>query len=142
MPLQSISAASEALGVHPRTLMAYERIGLVRPARRSNRRYYSADELRWLGCVQTLNHEGGISLQGLSTLLRFVPCWAIRSELRAGSEPAPATTSIETRLDRVRRAYAGAAPEYCQSCGVYRESRGPCRDALRAAGTVPAETSS
>ena len=40
--------------------------------------HYSAPELRWLGCVQELNREGGISLQGLSTLLRFVPCWAVR----------------------------------------------------------------
>jgi MerR family transcriptional regulator/heat shock protein HspR len=141
VPLQPIGPASETLGVHPRTLMAYERMGLVRPARRSNRRYYSADELRWLGCVQTLNREGGISLQGLSTLLRFVPCWAVRSELQAGSEPAVAAP-IERRLERVRRAYAGSAPEYCRDCGVYRESRGPCREALRAAGTVPAETSS
>jgi MerR family transcriptional regulator/heat shock protein HspR len=138
-PLQPIGRASETLGVHPRTLMAYERIGLVRPARRANRRYYSPDELRWLGCVQTLNREAGISLQGLSTLLRFVPCWAIRSELHAGPEPA-AAAPVESRLERVLRAYAGAAPEYCRNCGVYRESRGPCREALRA-GAGPAETS-
>ncbi|MGQ0721594.1 MAG: MerR family transcriptional regulator [Candidatus Eiseniibacteriota bacterium] len=142
VPLQSIGRASEALGVHPRTLMAYERIGLVRPARRSNRRHYSPDELRWLGCVQTLNREGGISLQGLSTMLRFVPCWAIRSELHAGSGPAGAAPPIEARLERVRRAYAGSAPEYCRDCGVYRENRGPCREALRTAGTLPAEPSS
>jgi MerR family transcriptional regulator/heat shock protein HspR len=140
--LHSIGAASETLGVHPRTLMAYERIGLVRPARRSNRRYYSNDELRWLGCVQTLNREGGISLQGLTTLLRFVPCWAIRSELHAAPEPSPEPTPIELRLDRVRRAYAGAAPQYCRDCGVYRGSRGPCREALRNGASPPDGTTS
>jgi MerR family transcriptional regulator/heat shock protein HspR len=112
--------------------MAYERIGLVKPARRSNRRMYSEDELRWLGCAQVMNREGGISLQGLSTLLRFVPCWAILSQVegdRRGDCP-PADHPAEDCLARVRRAYEGSAPGTCRTCGIYRRNREQARCAL------------
>jgi hypothetical protein len=111
--------------------MAYERIGLVKPARRSTRRQYSDDELRWLGCVQAFNRKGGISLQGLTTLLRFVPCWAIRREIAAGEDVCcPPEYPAGDCLGRVHGAYSGSAPEECQSCGVYRSNVEPCGAAL------------
>jgi MerR family transcriptional regulator/heat shock protein HspR len=119
--------------------MAYERIGLVKPARRSNRRMYSDDELRWLGCAQVMNRQGGISLQGLSTLLRFVPCWAILSQVKSGGpgDCSPAAHPAEDCLERVRRAYAGSAPESCRTCGIYRRNRSQTRTALEpAVGTA------
>jgi len=133
--LTPIGEAAGRLGVHPRTLMAYERIGLVKPARRSNRRMYSEDELRWLGCAQVLNREGGISLQGLSTLLKFVPCWAILSQAESGGcgDCSPAAHPAEDCLERVRRAYAGSAPETCRTCGIYRRNREQARIALEPA---------
>lgn len=129
--LHSIGVAAGKLGLHPRTLMAYERIGLVKPARHATRRRYSEDELRWLGCLQEFNRKGGISLQGLTTLLRFVPCWAIRREIAdRGDACCPPEYPAEDCLGRVRGAYAGAAPETCQSCGVYRSNVEPCGAAL------------
>lgn len=130
--LHPIGDAAGRLGVHPRTLMAYEKIGLVKPARRSNRRMYSDNELRWLGCVQLMNREGGISLQGLSTLLRFVPCWAILSQMEQGvrGDCSPAAHPAGACLERVRDAYAGHAPATCRSCGIYRENRARARIAL------------
>jgi MerR family transcriptional regulator/heat shock protein HspR len=112
--------------------MAYERIGLVKPARRSNRRMYSEDELRWLGCAQVLNREGGISLHGLSTLLRFVPCWAILAQMEqgGGGDCPPAAHPAGACLERVRRAYAGGAPGTCRTCGIYRRNRDEARSAL------------
>ena len=130
-PSHSIGAAAEKLGLHPRTLMAYERIGLVKPARRSTRRRYSDDEIRWLGCVQAFNRRGGISLQGLTTLLRFVPCWAIRREIDAGDDICcPPAYPAADCLGRVHGAYAGSAPAGCQSCGVYRANAETCDSAL------------
>jgi MerR family transcriptional regulator/heat shock protein HspR len=131
MRLYSIGAASAKLGVHPRTLMAWERIGLVKPARRSTRRHYSDDELRWLECVQAFNREGGVSLKGLSTLLRFVPCWAIRGQIQSGEGVCcPPAYPAKQSLDRVRGAYAGSAPRECRSCGVYLSNVEPCGAAL------------
>jgi MerR family transcriptional regulator/heat shock protein HspR len=141
--LVGIGEAAGKLGVHPRTLMAYERIGLVTPARRSNRRLYSDNELSWLACAQVLNRRGGISLQGLSTLLRFVPCWAIRADLEAGESVAcPAASHPSVRaLERVHRAYGGSAPEPCRRCGVYRANRDRSRAALRAQDGAAVESS-
>ncbi len=44
-PLYTISTAAELLGIHPRTLRLYEQAGLMRPARRNNRRLYTNHDL-------------------------------------------------------------------------------------------------
>ena len=130
--LHSIGEVAEQLDVHPRTLMVYERLGLVRPARRSKRRAYSSADLRWLTCLRAFNRQGGVSLQGLSTLLKFVPCWAIRAELEGadGEVAVPSAYPASACLSRVARAYAGQAPRECTGCGNYRESAGSGREAL------------
>lgn len=45
LPLYVISVAAELVGIHPQTLRAYERVGLVHPARSAGggRRYSDAD---------------------------------------------------------------------------------------------------
>jgi MerR HTH family regulatory protein len=129
----SIGELAERLDVHPRTLMVYERMGLVRPARRSNRRSYSQADVRWVQCLREFNHEGGISLQGLTTLLQFVPCWAIRSALASSSSSSvtPDAFPASESLDRVLRAYAGDARSECRQCGNYRGASARGRQALR-----------
>jgi hypothetical protein len=79
------------------------------------------------------NRRGGISLKGLGTILRFVPCWAIRREIEeAGpsAECCPAAYPGASCLDRVHRAYSGEAPETCRTCGIYRSNVGAGRSAL------------
>jgi hypothetical protein len=112
--------------------MAYERLGLVLPARRSNRRAYSSADLRWLTCLRAFNRQGGVSLSGLSTLLKFVPCWAIRAELEAsdGELAVPSAYPASACLSRVVRAYAGQAPRECTGCDNYRGGAGSGREAL------------
>jgi MerR family transcriptional regulator/heat shock protein HspR len=134
--LRGIGPAARQLGLHPRTLMAYERIGLIRPARRRTRRVYSDNDLRWIGCVQDFNRKAGVSLHGLTMLRRFLPCWAVREQVESGSvggwePPGPAS------LDRVHRAYSGQAPGACRNCGVYRAGRDEARAAL---GSTEART--
>lgn len=109
--------------------MAYERIGLVRPKRRSNRRLYSDQDLARLECVQDLNHSAGISLHGLAVLAQFVPCWAVRQEVESGRAPSPGQ-ALEAGLDRVLGAFGGEAPGRCRKCGVYQARRGHAKDAL------------
>ncbi|GJM44059.1 MAG: hypothetical protein DHS20C21_09010 [Gemmatimonadota bacterium] len=121
--------------MHPRTLMSYERIGLIEPERCSNRRVYSENDLQWLGCVQDINRSAGVSLHGLSMLLKFVPCWAVLEQ--AGKEESPCRESPGSpTLGRVDRAYSGRATADCRACGVYREQREQARVALENRGTL------
>ena len=128
-----IGEAALRLSLHPRTLMAWERMGLVRPARDGGRRVYSEDEIRWLGCLQAFNRSGGVSLQGISAMLRFVPCWGIRAELAAARQVpgAPAEWPAADCLDRVEQAYAGEAPAECRDCGIWRNRRAQGHGAWR-----------
>jgi hypothetical protein len=133
-----IGEVARRLDLHPRTLMAWERLGLVKPARCGGRRVYTEGEIRWVGCLQAFNRHGGISLQGLSALLRFVPCWAIRAELESGSAPCvPSDYPAAECLTRVSRAYAADAPAACHDCGIYRGHAASSRRALHEAWNRP-----
>ena len=76
-PVYTIGTAAEILGVHPRTLRLYEDAGLIRPARKNNRRFYSASDLRWISCIRYMIHEQGLNQEGLRRLLALIPCWEI-----------------------------------------------------------------
>lgn len=69
-PLYTISVAAEILETHPRTLMLYEDVGLIRPFRTAtNRRRYSQRDIRRLQVIQHLTRERGINLAGVKHLL-------------------------------------------------------------------------
>ena len=77
-PLYTIGVVADLLEVHPRTLRLYERAGLVAPSRRGGKRFYSANDIRWLQCMRRLIHDEGVNIAGLQKLLRLAPCWEIR----------------------------------------------------------------
>lgn len=77
-PVYTIGTAAELLDVHPRTLRLYEHGGLLRPARRNNRRFYSNNDLKWIKCIRYLIHERGLNQEGLRRLLALLPCWRIK----------------------------------------------------------------
>jgi len=97
-PLYTIATAAELLGVHPRTLRLYEAAGLLKPARRNNRRLYSKNDLVWARCIRFLIHEKGLNQEGLRRLLAQAPCWEIR----------------------------GCSPDLYQQCGAYHDRTCPC----------------
>ena len=67
-----ISTAARLLGMHPQTLRKYERLGLVRPARRiGTMRLYSRDEIDRLRFIKRLVDELGINLAGVQQLLEI-----------------------------------------------------------------------
>jgi MerR family transcriptional regulator/heat shock protein HspR len=91
-PVYTIGTAAEILQVHPRTLRLYEDGGLLRPARKNNRRFYSANDLGWISCIRYLIHEKGLNQEGLRRLLAHIPCW----ELNACPDEARATCAATT----------------------------------------------
>jgi MerR family transcriptional regulator, heat shock protein HspR len=117
-PVYTIGTAAEIVGVHPRTLRLYEDGGLIRPARKNNRRFYSANDLKWIGCIRAMIHEQGLNQEGLRRLLGLVPCWEIRAcpvDDRAGC------TAWKDRSvpcwDLARRTCAQS--NRCSDCEVY-----------------------
>lgn len=93
-PVYSIGVAAQILGVHPRTLRIYEDEGLVKPARKGNRRFFSPNDITWIGCIRTMIHEEGISIPGIKKLLRYAPCWEITDCPKEVCEPCTARVDI------------------------------------------------
>src|SRR5580698_3993007 len=71
-PVFVISVAATLSGMHPQTLRAYDRIGLVSPGRTSGRgRRYSARDIAMLREVQRLSQDEGINLAGVKRILEL-----------------------------------------------------------------------
>lgn len=117
-PVYTIGTAAEILGVHPRTLRLYEEGGLIRPARKNNRRFYSAADLKWIGCVRYLIHEKGLNQEGLRRLLALIHC----SELKGC--PPEAKVNCRALQDRSMPCWDLARQtdddtKHCHECEVY-----------------------
>jgi len=100
-PVNSIGVAAQILNVHPRTLRIYEDEGLIKPSRKGNRRFFSQNDITWIGCLRTMIHEEGISIPGIKKLLRYAPCWEITGCPRDVCESC--TASVDVAVPRTLR---------------------------------------
>ncbi len=118
-PVYVISVAAQLSGLHPQTLRAYDRLGLVSPGRSAGRgRRYSLRDILTLREVQRLSQEEGINLSGIKRILELelaerrnrlllAELQAEVSQLRAELE---STRSVAARLAALlRRKGEGAA---------------------------------
>jgi MerR family transcriptional regulator, heat shock protein HspR len=118
-PVYVISVAAQLSGLHPQTLRAYDRLGLVSPGRSAGRgRRYSLRDILTLREVQRLSQEEGINLSGIKRILELelaerhnrrllAELQAEVSQLRAELE---STRSVAARLAALlRRRGEGAA---------------------------------
>ena len=76
-PIYPIGVAAKLLDVHPRTLRIYEDEGLISPAHKGQRRMFSENDIKWVGCIRKMIHVQGISIAGIKKLLDLAPCWEI-----------------------------------------------------------------
>jgi MerR family transcriptional regulator/heat shock protein HspR len=71
-PVYVISVAAELSGMHPQTLRAYDRMGLVSPGRSAKAaRRYSLRDILVLRQVQRLSQEDGVNLAGIKLILEL-----------------------------------------------------------------------
>jgi MerR family transcriptional regulator, heat shock protein HspR len=71
-PVYVISVAAQLSGLHPQTLRAYDRLGLVSPGRSAGRgRRYSLRDILVLREVQRLSQEDGVNLSGIKRILEL-----------------------------------------------------------------------
>jgi MerR family transcriptional regulator/heat shock protein HspR len=68
-PVYVISVAAELAGMHPQTLRAYDRLGLVVPGRAGRARRYSERDVALLREVGRLSAEEGVGLAGIRRIL-------------------------------------------------------------------------
>ena len=72
LPVYVISVAAQLSGMHPQTLRAYDRLGLVSPGRAAGRgRRYSLRDILALREVQRLSQEEGVNLSGIKRILEL-----------------------------------------------------------------------
>jgi MerR family transcriptional regulator, heat shock protein HspR len=71
-PVYVISVAAQLSGLHPQTLRAYDRLGLVSPGRAVGRgRRYSLRDILALREVQRLSQVEGVNLSGIKRILEL-----------------------------------------------------------------------
>jgi MerR family transcriptional regulator, heat shock protein HspR len=71
-PLYMISVVAEMFEIHPQTLRAYEREGLLRPARTDgNTRRYSEEDLERINLILRLTKDLGVNLAGVEVILNM-----------------------------------------------------------------------
>lgn len=115
-PVYVISVAAQLSGLHPQTLRAYDRLGLVSPGRTAGRgRRYSLRDILILREVQRLSQEDGVNLSGIKRILELETEWrrsrlmltelnAEISQLRAELE---STRAVAARLASLLRSRTG-----------------------------------
>jgi MerR family transcriptional regulator/heat shock protein HspR len=115
-PVYVISVAAQLSGLHPQTLRAYDRLGLVSPGRAAGRgRRYSLRDILVLREVQRLSQEEGVNLSGIKRIL------ALEDEDRR-SRLALAETHAE--IARLRAELESTRAVAARLAGLLRNSRG------------------
>jgi len=122
LPLFPIGVVSELLNVHPETVRVWERYGVVKPQRRSGKRFYSETDLKRLRFIQGLIKEE-LNLPAIRYYLRFYPCWQLgdcpacmhRSELAACAKPCWKEEGVYCQ------AYGNE--DTCSNCEFRKESK-------------------
>jgi MerR family transcriptional regulator, heat shock protein HspR len=122
-PVYVISVAAQLSGLHPQTLRAYDRLGLVSPGRAPGRgRRYSLRDVLILREVQRLSQEDGVNLSGIKRILELeTECRRSRVLL---AEMDAAISQLRTELESTRAVAARLA-------GLLRNRTGGALVALR-----------
>ena len=73
-PVYTIGVVSELLNLHPETIRVWERYGVIKPQRRSGKRFYSENDLKRLRFIKRLIAEE-LNLPAIRYYLHLYPCW-------------------------------------------------------------------
>ncbi|MCD6351950.1 MAG: MerR family transcriptional regulator [Armatimonadetes bacterium] len=72
-PVYYIGVAARLVGVHPQTLRAYERRGIIKPKRSAyGQRLYSEADLERVRHVRRLTEELGVNLAGVEVIFNLL----------------------------------------------------------------------
>ena len=117
-PVYVISVAAELSGLHPQTLRAYDRLGLVSPGRSPGRgRRYSMRDILALREVQRLSQDEGVNLSGIKRILELADelersrqgAAQLHAEIARLRDELESTRAVAARLAGLRRSRATGA---------------------------------
>ena len=115
-PVYVISVAAQLSGMHPQTLRAYDRLGLVSPGRSAGRgRRYSLRDILILREVQRLSQEEGVNLSGIKRILELenaerrsqLTLAELHAEIAQLRVELESTRAVAARLARLLRDRSG-----------------------------------
>ncbi len=115
-----IGIVAELTGIHPRSLRIYEQQGLICPARRGGKRFFSENDLRWIECLNFLLNEKGLDPGGVKELLLVTPCWLIRDCSEEERRGCPAVLDLKAPCWEINSC-CGSREGKCHECTVYAE---------------------
>jgi len=138
-PVYVISVAAQLSGMHPQTLRAYDKIGLVSPGRAvGGGRRYSLRHILLLREVQRLSQEEGVNLNGIKRILeledeqerhrsRLAELHEEITQLRAELESTRAVAARLAGLVRSRNKGAALVPVRRSDASVTAQSPDPAQ---------------
>ena len=141
-PVYVISVAAQLSGMHPQTLRAYDRLGLVSPGRTAGRgRRYSLRDILILREVQRLSQEDGVNLSGIKRILELEAEWQHSRIVLAQREAEIAQLRAELESTRAVAARLAALLRTKTGGGALVPVRAPSRraDASPASATNDSE---
>jgi MerR family transcriptional regulator, heat shock protein HspR len=138
-PVYVISVAAQLSGMHPQTLRAYDKIGLVSPGRAvGGGRRYSLRHILLLREVQRLSQEEGVNLNGIKRILeledeqerhraRLAELHEEITQLRTELESTRAVAARLAGLVRSRNKGAALVPVRRSDASVTAQAADPAR---------------
>ena len=126
-PVYVISVAAQLSGLHPQTLRAYDRLGLVSPGRTGGGgRRYSLRNILVLREVQRLSQEEGVNLSGIKRILELE---------NAEQESRLALADLHAEVSQLRAELESTRAVAARLAGLLRDRSGgalvPVRDMTR-----------
>jgi MerR family transcriptional regulator, heat shock protein HspR len=124
-PVYTISVAAKLLNIHPRTIMKYEREGLIKPHRniQNNHRLFSESDLRWISCIRDIVHKEGINLKAIKYLLNRIPCWGMQKCEMSVRENCSAYRNFTKACWEVMDGICMQGNGNCEDCDVFKMTR-------------------
>ncbi len=115
-----IGIVEELTGINARTLRAYEQQGLICPARRGGKRFFSDNDLMWIECIKSLLNGKGFNADGVKRLLLVTPCWLIRGCSEEERRGCPAVLNLSSPCWEIKGCRS-IKESKCHECPVYAE---------------------
>jgi hypothetical protein len=109
------------MDVHPETIRVWEKSGIIKPQRRSGRRFFSENDLKRLRFIKKLISED-LNLPAIRHQLKYYPCWNTSgcpscmhsSELAVCAKPCWQEEGLYCKID--------GSEDACLDCEYRKES--------------------